>query len=257
MQIAPRSSGLLPSGPNNVTRAFVRLREVTNGVIGLDLGRKHLDYRGVLKVSSVNFSLLSENDQDGVIEGFKAFLNGLAFPLQILVRNLPYDLTGYLRAVEATQGSMAEAARDHARFVRYLSSRRALIQREYYIIVPIDYQKTSDPAEAVGNAIAELELRLDEILQQLERMGLTGKRLTSAEVVPLYHSCFNLPHPGSISITDAMLEGRNKPLVTTADRNRIAGRLSSSLAESGLAEQEEMIDTLLLSLHKQQAAQHV
>src|SRR5690348_6932236 len=101
MQMAPSSSSFLLNTPMNVIKAFVRLRQVTDGVIGLDLGRKHLDYRGVLKVSSVNFSLLSESEQEGVIEGFKAFLNGLAFPIQILVRNLPYDLTSYLRTVEA------------------------------------------------------------------------------------------------------------------------------------------------------------
>src|SRR5882762_2615695 len=151
MQIAPRSPSLLLNGPINVTRAFVRLREVSDGVMGLQLGRKHLEYRGILKVSSVNFSLLSENDQDAVIEGFKSFLNGLAFPIQILVRNLPYDLSGYLRAVEMTKGSMAETALDHAQFVRQLSARRSLVQREYYIIVPIDYQKNSDQAEAIGN----------------------------------------------------------------------------------------------------------
>ncbi len=59
MQIAPRSPSLLLRVPINMTRAFVRLCDVTNGVAGLDLGRKHLEYRGILKVNCVNFSLLS------------------------------------------------------------------------------------------------------------------------------------------------------------------------------------------------------
>src|SRR5258708_20093051 len=153
MQIAPRSPSLLLNMPINVTRGCVRLREVTDGVIGLQLGRKHLEYRGILKVSSVNFSLLSENDQDAVIEGFKSFLNGLAFPIQILVRNLPYDLSGYLRAVEMTKGSMPETARDHAQFVRLLSSRRSLVQREYYIIVPIDFHTYINPPHTSANPL--------------------------------------------------------------------------------------------------------
>jgi len=233
---------------------FVRLREVTDGVAGVDLGRKHLEYRGILKVNCVNFSLLSETEQDGVIEGFKAFLNGLTFPVQILVRNLPHDLDSYLRAVEMTEGNMAETARDHARFVRMLSSRRSLVQREYYIIVPIEYQKTDDSTEAVGNALLELELRLDELLQQLERIGLMGKRLTSTEVVTLYHSCFNLPDAGSRPISNEMLNGCNKPTISEADRDRIAGHLSTLLAESSMAEQEQMIDDLRRSLHQQQVA---
>ena len=46
---------------------------------------------------------------------------------------------------------------DHAQFVRVLSSRRALIKREYYIIVPAEYQRVSDASEALSYAQAELE----------------------------------------------------------------------------------------------------
>lgn len=252
MQTAPRIPSLLMSNPNNIAKSFVRLRQVSDGIAGVDLGRKHLEYRGTLKVDCINFSLLSEPEQDGIIEGFKAFLNGLSFPIQILVRNLPYDLEGYLRAVESIKGTMAETAQDHAQFVRQLSLHRSLIQRQYYIIVPIDYQKINDSTEALTNALSELELRLDELLQQLERMGLTGKRLTSTEIVALYQSCLNLPDGGSRPITTAMLEGINKPMVAATNQDLTVNSPSSLISESSIAEQERMIDDLLQSLLEQQ-----
>src|SRR5690242_966938 len=101
MQTAPRIPSLLLPVPFNIAKSFVKLREVTDGMAGLDFGRKNLEYRGILAMNCVNFVLMSENEQDGVIEGFKSFLNGLAFPIQILIRNLPYDLESYLRAMES------------------------------------------------------------------------------------------------------------------------------------------------------------
>ena len=80
MQIAPRIAGGLFSTPFDISKSFVRLREVTDGVAGLDLGRKQLVYRGILTINCVNFALMSEKEQDAVVEGFKGFLNGLAFP---------------------------------------------------------------------------------------------------------------------------------------------------------------------------------
>jgi len=248
MQTAPRIPSLVMSNPFNIATSFVRLREVTDGVAGLDLGRKQLEYRSILKMSCVNFALMSENEQDAVIEGFKSFLNGLAFPIQIVIRNIPYDLESYLRAMESVEGDLAAVARDHARFVRVLSSRRALIKREYYIIVPAEYEKASDPTEALITAQIKLELRIEELLQQLERMGLTGRLLTRAEIVALYQSCFLLQDAQPTPITNAMLEGINKPMRSAADRALLSDHLSRSLSEASIVEQEAELFHLIQSL---------
>src|SRR4051794_16934679 len=77
MQTAPRIPSLVMSTPFSIAKSFVRLREVTDGMVGLDLGRKNIEYRGILTMNCVNFALMSENEQEGVIESFKGFLNGL------------------------------------------------------------------------------------------------------------------------------------------------------------------------------------
>ena len=150
--------------------------------------------------------------------------------------------------MESVEGNLAEVARDHARFVRVLASRRALVKRQYYIIVPADYQKVDDATEALNNAQAELELRMDELLQQLERTGLTGRRLTREEIVTLYQSCFSLQDDQFQPVTDAMLEGSHKPMLSADERNRIAGSLSNFIAETSIIEQEAAMLDLLQSL---------
>src|SRR5579883_2070853 len=131
MLTTPQTPSQALTGTGSVIKSFVRLREVAGDVACLDFGRRIYEYRSVVQVNTVNFALMSEEDKDALIEGFKAFLNGLSFPVQVLVKNLPYRLDEYLQAMEAVQGDLAEVAHDHASFVRNLSSKRALVKRLY------------------------------------------------------------------------------------------------------------------------------
>jgi hypothetical protein len=89
---------------------------------------------------------------------------------------------------------------------------------------------------------------MEELLQQLERMGLTGRLLTRTEIVTLYQSCFLLQDVQPTPITNAMLEGINKPMHSAADRAPLSGRLSRSLTESSIIEQEAELFDLIQSL---------
>ncbi|HEY4387495.1 MAG TPA: hypothetical protein VGN34_23820, partial [Ktedonobacteraceae bacterium] len=128
--IAPKTPSMLLSGPVSVVNAFIRLRDVVGDVACVDFGRKIPEYRGILQVNAINFSLLSEDEQEGVIEGFKGFLNGISFPVQILIRNRAHNLDNYLRSLRSVDGPLAPIAEDHAHFVSELASRRALVKRE-------------------------------------------------------------------------------------------------------------------------------
>lgn len=215
MQIAPRTPSMLVSGPMSIVRAFIKLREVTGDVACLDLGRKGFDYRGILSVNPVNFSLMSEDDQDALIEGFKGFLNGLSFPIQVLIRNLPHNLNSYIKALEDFQGDMAEMTRDHADFVRKLAAKRALVKRVFYIIVPADHQNAKNNTEALLNAQQQIKLRMEELLRQLERVGLTGRRLTTMEIIQFYQSCLTPAEARSHLVSEAMFDGSHDGPMTT------------------------------------------
>jgi hypothetical protein len=245
MQTAPRIPSLLLNTPINIAKAFIKLREVTGDVACFDLGRKNMEFRGIIKINSVNFALMSESEQDGIIEGFKAFLNGLSFPIQILIRNLPHNLDNYLRSMEAIEGDLADMARDHAQFVRVLASRRALVKREYYVIVPADHQGGKNQTEAMISAQMQIKTRVEELLRQIERMGLTGKRLNSVEIVALYQSCLVSQEARLGSIKETMLDAANKFMIPAgSDANR--GN-SKALTQYTIPEQEQMIADLVES----------
>jgi hypothetical protein len=253
MQTAPRIPSLLLNTPINIAKAFIKLREVTGDVACLDLGRKNMDFRGVIKINSVNFALMSESEQDGVIEGFKSFLNGLAFPIQILIRNLPHNLDNYLRAMEAIEGDLSDMARDHAQFVRVLASRRALVKREYYIIVPADHQNAKTQTEAMINGQMQVKTRIEELLRQIERMGLSGKRMTSSEIVALYQSCIAPQEVRLGPIKDTMIDATNKLRLLATDGGQDSPRITQSLTQHTLPEQERMLAELAQSQQSQQS----
>ncbi len=52
--------------------------------------------RAVLKIDWVNLDLKDSEEQQIILERYKRFLNGLDFPIQILVRNTYLDLTPYI-----------------------------------------------------------------------------------------------------------------------------------------------------------------
>ncbi|GHO57213.1 VirB4 family type IV secretion system protein [Ktedonobacter robiniae] len=209
MLTVPQTPSQMISGTGNVIKTFVRLREAAGDVACLSFGRKVREYRSILKIQTVNFSLMSEEDQDALIEGFKSFLNGLSFPIQILIKNLPHQLDNYLRGLENTQGDLADVMHDHAHFVRQLASKRALVKRNFYIIIPADATITRNQAEALVNAQTQLKLRSEELLRQLERLGLSGRRLNDKEIIELYQQCLLSEEARQFPMSDNLVNGAN------------------------------------------------
>jgi len=225
---APVPPSLLFTTPMSIVKNFIRLREVAGDVVCLELGRKNYEYRGILKIEAINYAFMSEEQQEGVIEGFKAFLNGISFPIQILVRNQAYDPEAYLNRIESIQGDLGEIAADHAQFIRELATYRSLIKREYYIIVPADYQNAKHRTEALINGQLQLRTRIEELLRQLERVGLGGRRLNAMEIISLYQRCLTPMETQLGAITDDMVKGVNSVMSSASEE----GRKSKSLSEN-------------------------
>ncbi len=216
---APRVPSQTFSGIGNVIKTFVGVTEVTGGVACVKLGSKQVQYRAILRINPINFGLMSEEDQDALIEGFKTFLNGLSFPIQIIIRNLPYRLDEYLRTMDQVQGELAEMAHDHANFVRELASKRSLVKRVFYIVVPSDLNITiRDKREALINAQTQLKLRLEELQRQLERLGLTGKRLNDKEIIALHQSYYVSEEARKWPLSDGTIEGANNLMVSAREQ---------------------------------------
>ena len=65
----------------NSSQSFLQFEQIKDGVMML----KNKAFRGILMVSSVNFELKSEEEQNATIYQFQNFLNSLDFSCQIIV----------------------------------------------------------------------------------------------------------------------------------------------------------------------------
>jgi len=202
----------------SVQQAHVRIDAIADGVVQLVGGR----HRAVLEVSGVDFGLLTVQGQEALAAAFGAFLNGLGYPVQILVRVVPADLARYLgelerRARDELPEGLALLAHDHSSFLRQLAGRRALLERRFYVVVPAgeddagaatgrsfglpfalpftaaSRRRAADSAAADAGHIApavhrQLTARCEELAQHLGRCGLAVRRLSDVALAQLFHA---------------------------------------------------------------------
>lgn len=67
------------------------------------------EYRAILRVSSLNFELKSEEEQDAIIDTYESFLNSVGSSLQILIRTREIDMDKYLEELRERLDDETEA----------------------------------------------------------------------------------------------------------------------------------------------------
>lgn len=98
--------------------------------------------RAILKVEGMNLDLKNFDEQQIVLEQYKRFLNGLNFPVQILIRNTYLDLSDYLNFVREKVSAIAnpvihQHGDQYTDFLARIDSQVWLIFiKEFYIVVP-------------------------------------------------------------------------------------------------------------------------
>lgn len=136
----------------SVQQQYVRTREIIGDVLCLatpsSLTRR--TYRAVLNVSSLNFLLKAEEEQEALIARYRSLLKALTFPLQIVIRHERLDLRP---SVEQMHAHLPEAAAPQ--------------------VSPNEPEFAQNPLLSPGNQAAELPgwadlvTGIEELLQQV------------------------------------------------------------------------------------------
>lgn len=160
--------------------------------------------RAVVEVSGVDFPHQGAAEQAALVAGFAAFLNSLTFPIQILVRAVPIDVTQLVGDLEdrvrQLPPELADLGRDHALFLRGLARERTLLDRQSYVVIPAgEDTRTARPRwwvhrhadETNRDAVHWQPLdRCEEVSRGLGRCGLTVRRLGGADLLQLFSACW-------------------------------------------------------------------
>src|SRR3990167_7054388 len=75
---------------------YLDIAEIRDDVVLL----KDKSMRAVLAVSSINFALKGEDEQNALIGGYAQFLNSLEFPLQIVIQSRKLNVDDYIERLK-------------------------------------------------------------------------------------------------------------------------------------------------------------
>jgi len=170
--------------------------------------------RAVIRVNPVNFQLKSETEQSAIIAGFQSFLNGLDFPIQLVVQSKLLDLTPYLtrmrdRIANVPNKLLRLAGQEYATYLEKSISVANMMSKRFYVVVTYSTISGNVGAQGIkgffsksteGPVItqAQFEQSRNEVLNRalqvmngLKRASVTGSVLSTEELLELYYGAYN------------------------------------------------------------------
>ena len=179
---------LLNKSNNKVSsRHQIAIDGVRDGILLLP---KHA-YAQILQVSSINFELMSEDEQDALIDTFQSFLNSISMPFQILIRVREMDMDRYLdsfkiRTASEKQAIYKKQAENYVNFVGSLITTNKILSRTFYVVLnTISQDKDFDVVKS------QLKLSNDMVAKGLGRLGMHIRTLDSLEALDLFYSFYS------------------------------------------------------------------
>ncbi len=204
---------------NVSTQQHLAIAQIRDSLVVLKDGR----LRSVLVVSSVNFALKSQQEQDALIYQFQNFLNSLQHPVQILVQSRQLDLNGYLQrlaglAKDQNNDLLRFQMVDYIDFVSRLITLANIMDKRFFVVVPHDTvtvggglftsllggRKTTPhfTLEQFAKYKSEMEERVNVVVSGLSGMGLRAVQLNTQELVELYYAIYNPEEASTEKLVD-------------------------------------------------------
>ncbi len=193
------------------TQSFLRINEIKNDTVVMDDGT----LRAILAVSSTNFDLKSEDEQNSIIFNYQRFINSLEFPVQILMQSRKMEISNYLEklkgiAEKQTNELLRVQTTEYREFISRLIENASIMNKNFYIIVPMSQSispqtagffarifgngKTKEAQERMENfekAKLKLDQRVGSVLGNLSGIGIRGVRLKTEEIIQMYYNSYN------------------------------------------------------------------
>ena len=196
--------------PSEPTQKYLNIAEVKENTVIMRDG----SLEAVIAVSSTNFALKSEDEQNALVAAYQGFLNSLDFPVQILIHSRVLDINSYLEKLRSlTSGQTNELLRiqmtEYIEFIARLVEYSSIMSKSFYVVVPYSsgpakenftsrLRKIFNPTVSIVSheenferAHAKLEERVQHVVSELSGMGLRSIVLATAELVELLYQSYN------------------------------------------------------------------
>jgi hypothetical protein len=171
--------------------------------------------RSVIMVSSINFALKSEEEQNAIISAYVGFLNNIETPLQIVVQSRELNIDNYLEILnqkekEQTNELLKIQTAEYIQYINELISLGKIMNKRFYVVV--SYNPTSDKQKGFFSRLteafkpvalikmkeekflkrkAELDRRAEKIIGGLASMGVNSVPLDTQSLIELFYNTYN------------------------------------------------------------------
>lgn len=209
-----------PKSNPNSTQNSLQIAEIRDGIVIMNDGT----FRSVLMLKSINFDLMSPQEQEAVEFAYQGFLNSLYFPIQVFVRSQKVDLQPYIEKLDKIRTEhdnmlLAMLMEDYLIYMDNLAQQTNIMDKKFYIIIPYD-KSTESAKKAIASdsrnfltglmsmfsnqethvvvnendletAKSELRNRVQAVLSGLAQCGVQGLPLDTQELIELYYDTYN------------------------------------------------------------------
>jgi hypothetical protein len=177
-------------------------------------------YRAILHVSSLNFELKSEEEQDAIIDTYESFLNSVGSNLQVLIRTREIDMDKYLEDLSERLDGEAEPVyrkqlKNYDEFIRSLITTNKILTRHFYVVIPYAASGKAD-FELIKE---QLNQKVDITAKGMTRLGMHTKQLSSLEVLDLFYSFYNPAQAKIQPLTEQALQLIHTALIEKGDES--------------------------------------
>ena len=207
-----------PKTNPNSTQNTLQIAEIRDGIVIMNDG----SFRSVVMVKSINFDLMSTQEQEAVEYSYQGFLNSLYFPIQIFVRTKKVDLQPYLERLDKIRTEhdnmlLALLMDDYIAYMDDLSQQTNIMDKKFYIVIPFfphdDIQKALTESKNLLTGLVglfntkeqhvvinegdleaaktELRNRVQSVLSGLLQCNIQGLPLDTQELIELYYDTYN------------------------------------------------------------------
>lgn len=190
------------------TQEHLDIEDVKEDILILKDGRTCV----IIETSAVNFTLLSEVEQESKIAAFAGLLNSINFNLQIVVHTENVDVSKYIITLEKyyekqKNDKIKYQIRNYIEFIKNLIKRNDVLDKRFFIVIPyVPYgvKKTSplaqifkkpdkiyDMDKLVEKSKVDLYPKRDSVMKLLLRLGIRSRQLSGEEIVKLFYKLYN------------------------------------------------------------------
>lgn len=193
------------------TQDYLDIAEIRDDVVVLKDG----SMRAVIMVSSINFALKSEDEQNAIVQTYMSFLNSIDFPVQIAVQSRRLNVDKYLEALKAKEKEqindlLRTQITEYREFIGQLISLGDIMGKRFYVVVPYNLSaggkrgflsklsvvlspakiiKLSDKIFTKYHGL--LSARVEKVISGLQGLGVSMAQLNTQSLIELYYNSYN------------------------------------------------------------------